>query len=921
MTSAPPTTNPSAAAGSPQGDRTVAPQGWRAALTSPDVLRRIGVGFGILCLIKFILIFSIRKELFEQHWRVSGEAVTLMGSLAFYLFAALVGVSLWKFGNRCMPAGPKVVRAANACVLFLGALLILFTFHVGEQNYLNALMTEMLNLNRVGWYLISFSFFETPFLFVWLFVYALIYYGLCRKGREHFILRVTAVFAAVYIALFLRDFRQYQNELLIVDSLAIACLVLNSRRLNPFWMVLPLLGATFLFILFRPFQAGLWLTHMNPEFSVLLWGHVLLLTGMTLIAWRRGFLSAWWRILPFFVPVFLLVNVNFPGSPNYNQALANGFMVPRYFLGEIGLMVVLWLVAGVYRKLRPAAALWWVDVLNLLIITLALADLRLTQIMHVRLDWNVLSLAAGETTKMMWRMSQPYLPSLAVALVVVALFYSLCLWTIKRLQKTDSNEIAPPSGRSLTYAVVAFLLLGITGWIYVVGDKAEGQTITRFAATSPFLKRAATPVMNRDEFLKSAKDLGLADMVAPVSSVPSRSPRDLNVVVIFQESTYNKHLSLFGSQEDTEPLLSQYKDRMELFPNFFSDFAGSINARFATFTGLYPVEDFHAFTSERVPVKSIFEVLHEHDYACSMFYSSSFDYTDFRSLLHNRGLDGMYDSDNMPGKHSNKAVSWGLLEDDTVDAMRQQIKTYAAENKKFFMTYVPAAPHNPFDGTPERFRKMKVGKYGDLTPFYINELLYMDWAITSVIDQLKESGLLDKTLIVITADHGEMLGEDGGPTGHGWALTPELANVPLIIMDPANPGYHVNKAIGSQVDLMPTVLDSLGIPMPPGELYQGASLYSPNLNTNRIMYLNAFSQYGEIQGTRFVRGDRESDKQHRDREVYQITDEGSHTIFVPEEDFPATNAPYISAFDKFQKNLLRNYSVYCKMFHPAEPGQ
>ena len=160
---------------------------------------------------------------------------------------------------------------------------------------------------------------------------------------------------------------------------------------------------------------------------------------------------------------------------------------------------------------------------------------------------------------------------------------------------------------------------------------------------------------------------------------------------------------------------------------------------------------------------------------------------------------------------------------------------------------------------------------------------------------------------------------DGGPVGHGWAITPELANVPLIIMDPGHPGYHVNDTIGSQVDLLPTILDSLGIPLPPGELYQGASLYSQNLNTNRILYLNSFQQYGQVQGSRFVRGYKKSDEQGRAdaREVYDITNEGPRTIFVPEET-RATNAPYGTDFDKFQKNLLRNYSAYCRMFRSPE---
>src|SRR5207253_3811047 len=131
----------------------------------------------------------------------------------------------------------------------------------------------------------------------------------------------------------------------------------------------------------------------------------------------------------------------------------------------------------------------------------------------------------------------------------------------------------------------------------------------------------------------------------------------------------------------------------------------------------------------------------------------------------------------------------------------------AADGRRFFMTYVPAAPHYPYEGIPERFRKFKVTRPGDYGPLYLNELLYMDWVLASLVDQLKESGLLDKTLVVITDDHGEMLGGEDGLIGHGWLLTPELANAPLIIMDPANVGYRINKTVGSQVDLLPTLCD------------------------------------------------------------------------------------------------------------------
>lgn len=893
---------------------------------SPAVWNRIAVGFAALCVIKLIMLTGLRKELFQIHYRVGGEAPDALNAIVFYLFAALAGLNLWKLSAQCLRGGVRVVRAANICVLLAGLLFILLSWHEGPNNYLHAVMAEILRWRNLGWYLYLYSCFQMPFLAGWILAYGFLYYGFWRKKREYLVLRVTAIFATAYIAICMRGLMDYRNELTVVDCLGIACLVLNGRgRLNPFWMGLPLLSAASLFILFHPFQAGLGLIGMNPEFAVLFWGYVILLGGLAFIARKRGFLNGWWQIVPFAFATFLLINTNYPGAAgtdypsadNYENLLCMGLMLPRYFLGEFGLMAVLFALAVGYRKLRPAGTLLWLDAVILLVITVALADLRLTQIMGVRLDWDVISLAAGETTKMMWRMSRPYLPSLALALLVVAGLYALSLWALRRLRK-PVMETEPANGRSFTFAVVACVLLGAAGIELAPADKAEGQTFVRFVETTPWFKRTSMPVMDQATFLKTAADLGMTTLGAPQRTVSTHPPRDLNVVLIFQESTYNQHLSLFGSKEDTEPLLSQYKDRLELFPNFFSVFAGSMNARFATFTGLYPLGDYHAFTAERVPVKSIFETLHGHGYSCSLFYSSFFDYTDFRDFLRNRGIDGLYDADTMPGARKTKPVSWGLQEEETLDSMREQIKTYAAQKQKFFLTYVPAAPHNPFDGTPRRFQKYKMGIAGDLTPFYLNELLYMDWTIASVVDQLKESGLLDKTLVVITADHGEMLGQNGGPVGHGWLMTPELANVPLIIMDPGHPGYHVNPVIGSQVDLMPTILDTLGIPVPSGELYQGASLYSPDLGTNRTIYVNTFRQYGIIEGARFINGDRESEKGggSDSREAFNITNQGSHTEFVPETSTPPPTAA-ISSFDQFQKNLLHNYSIYRGRFAPA----
>jgi phosphoglycerol transferase MdoB-like AlkP superfamily enzyme len=316
----------------------------------------------------------------------------------------------------------------------------------------------------------------------------------------------------------------------------------------------------------------------------------------------------------------------------------------------------------------------------------------------------------------------------------------------------------------------------------------------------------------------------------------------------------------------------------------------------------------------RVNVKSLFEVFHDSGYASSLFYSSFLDYTGFRDFLKNRGIAELYDADTMPGPRKTERVSWGLREEETLLAIRNRIKRYAGGSQRFLLTYVPAAPHYPYDCVPEAFHRFERTAVGDYTPFYLNELLYMDWVMASILDQLKESGLLDQTLVVITDDHGEMLGANGGPIGHGWAITPELANAPLIIMDPQNPGYHLNYTVGSQIDLLPTLLDLLIIPIPAGQLYEGRSLYAPAAEDRRLVYLNSYEQYGVITHNHFVSGDRKADEggaSSSPRTAYAITNLGSKTLFTADHKADE-RALLIRPFDDFQENLLRNYSSYCE---------
>jgi len=878
---------------------------------------RIVVLFLALALIKIALLAGLGRHLGEIHWRVGLSRTTWCHpAVAFYLFVGLVVLNLARLASYCRSVGVKAVRAANAIVLGLGLIFILLTFHTGENNYLYPIMTGVLKWTSLGPYLSLDFFFRPPFLAAWLFGYAFAYYLLVRSDREAWALHLTALCAGGYAIICLRELPAYRNELLVADCLGVVSLVvarLPGGKLQLAWLAAPALWSL-------GFAWGLLYVCSPHEvvsiryFLMLLGASVILFSGATLLAKQRGFLEPWsGQVFFYFAAFLLLANNHYSMAVNYNNALCLGLEFPRYFAGELLVVGLLAGSAALYLRLWPGAKLWWLDVLSLVLIAAALVDFRLSQIMGVRLDWDVVLF--GNSPKMMWRMAKPYLPGVLAVLGLTVLIYALAvrgfqLWNCRARAGTSAS----PPGRGVWYAVASFGLLGVLGFVSANPDKAEGQTALRLIQTSPVWRRVASRTVNREEFLRSAHALGLGELEAAGPTYPASARRDLNVVLIFLESSYNKHLSLFGGSEETQPLLSKYKDRMEVFPNFFSNFSGSIQARFAAFTGLYPVRDFNAFTMQRVGVKSVFEAFHDNGYTASLFYSSYLDYTGFRDFLKNRGIDELYDADTMPGKRETQRVSWGLREEETLGAIRSQIRRYAGGNQRFFLTYVPAAPHYPYDCVPEAFRRFKPTVIGDFTPLYLNELLYMDWVMASIVDQLKESGLLEKTLVVITDDHGEMLGAEGGSIGHGWAITPELANAPLIVMDPQNPGHRLNYTIGSQIDLLPTLLDLVKIPAPAGQLYEGRSLYTPEAGDQRLIYLNSYERYGVIDRNRFVSGDRKADEggaSASPQNICLISNQGSQTVFTA--DHTAKAVPrLIRPFDEFQESLLRNYSFYCE---------
>lgn len=125
-------------------------------------------------------------------------------------------------------------------------------------------------------------------------------------------------------------------------------------------------------------------------------------------------------------------------------------------------------------------------------------------------------------------------------------------------------------------------------------------------------------------------------------------------------------------------------------------------------------------------------------------------------------------------------------------------------------------PHTPYDAPAEfasRFPATRDGAYDA-------EIAYTDSQLGRLLAALGAAGQLEQTLVVVLADHGEQLGEHREQS-HGFFIYDAAVQVPLVI---AGPGV-APRVVPDQVrivDVMPTVLDLAGVPVPAGT--QGASL-------------------------------------------------------------------------------------------------
>jgi arylsulfatase A-like enzyme len=207
----------------------------------------------------------------------------------------------------------------------------------------------------------------------------------------------------------------------------------------------------------------------------------------------------------------------------------------------------------------------------------------------------------------------------------------------------------------------------------------------------------------------------------------------------------------------------------------------------------------------------------------------------------------------------------------------------------FYWRYRRNEEQNPEDIVGEDFDLV------DLTRLYYGAISCVDDLVGRLLTKLSDIGILDNTMIVFVSDHGDNLGSHG--LFNKNSLIEESIRIPFIVYDPRYGQRVINEDhIASIIDVMPTVLELVGIPVP--DHIQGSDLSS--LVTGQVRDLldtKAFIETGPMIGIRTPRYMFGIDY---DAEKHQIIDQNPWFYDIIKDRYQFSN---ISSLDEVSSDL------------------
>jgi arylsulfatase A-like enzyme len=423
-----------------------------------------------------------------------------------------------------------------------------------------------------------------------------------------------------------------------------------------------------------------------------------------------------------------------------------------------------------------------------------------------------------------------------------------------------------------------------------------------------YLRRRASAVDMKDAPHFDARLMfGKASALEPTESLVNLANLPLhkpNVVLIVLESASVRQTGLWNGHPQDTPRLSEISQQGLIFDQYYSPSPVSMKSLFTMSCSSYPhtVPQAETYTNPSIDCLSIGELLKDRGYRTGMFHGGHFTYTRKDAFFKHRRYDVMRDAKTLLHRGDYGKIMWGADDRAVIDDALEWLDQ-GKQNSPFFLHLIFLAPHEPYvvNDAPEPFgTKSAVDRYRNAT-------MFIDSQVGRVWDWLGAHGKRDDTLLVVVGDHGESFGEHRGDFMHGGRIYETSVHTPMMLVNPRLFSGKRSERIGNHVDLVPTILDLIGLPKPPR--HQGASLlrgYKPHM-----LYFYADWQ-------RHYLGLRDGEWKY----IYNV-DWERHELYDLDHDvdeknneasrYPSRIEAYAKralAFEQFYRELIPNYERY-----------
>jgi arylsulfatase A-like enzyme/Flp pilus assembly protein TadD len=287
-----------------------------------------------------------------------------------------------------------------------------------------------------------------------------------------------------------------------------------------------------------------------------------------------------------------------------------------------------------------------------------------------------------------------------------------------------------------------------------------------------------------------------------------------NVVLFTLDTLRADHLGCYGDNAAETPNLDKLAQEGVRFAHAYTLVPITLPSHTVILTGTYPMRNgIHDFSGNRLndTLPTLATILHDRGYQTAASIGSAV--LDSRFGL-NRGFDFYYDHFDFSRLDERNLDEMERPGNEVVDHALDWLKTH--RQKPFLLWVHLYDAHLPYN-LPQQYRSRYRGRP------YDGEIAFVDLQVGRVIKYLQTQDLYTNTLIVVAGDHGESLGEHGEKT-HGFFIYDATLHVPLLFKPPDSfsPRTKVVKEAANLADLLPTVLEVLGLPKP-GDV-QGKSL-------------------------------------------------------------------------------------------------